>query len=1296
MRQLKTLCALLLIGTMMLCALVSCGGDPADTTTVPGTPPEGALINNIEEYKIYYPTDMDSDMFEAVKAFSRVAKEKTGINFLFMEDLSYQIPVGTLEILIGDTNRPESASVRVGLNDYAIYFENNRLCINGGSAEALMTAVTLYFEHYEKDGALYYPQSAFLYRADYPYDSITLDGVDISEYSIVYESSEKNMALLLREQIAKAAGVRLPLRTAKDAVTDKEIVVGLFASGARQAPAAQKGKCHLSKVGSRVFLHGDGEGGTYSAVMTFIDSLVGSGARLSLSTGKTYALLPTINQPNNTPEFDDFRDDLSTLEMSAETVFERFMLAKEELPDEMTVYDRVNIDDFPLSREHVLYVSPQGNDGAAGTKEAPLASLAKAIDKIGNRGGVIYMMGGTYSLSQTVALKKENGGSPTAPLFIKAYNDEDVTLTSNKILENYDSGVWRPVDFTRDKVAARMPEEAKDSGRIYSASLQDLGVTPADMAEISRSSGGAKLYIGDENYTLARFPNATDSSLDEFYFTYTYDCGSVTSPTSGHLSDWLKRVAASGGTLTSNSVIGWQIRVINAKDNDQMKNAKGECNAQEMADEILSWVNTGNIWIYGSTYQGWETGYYNLSLDEESIDNFHYAPDGKTRLLGGFVEDPNGIPTVLYDSKGNAKAATGYYFLKSKHPNSSGCGPSSNSAAGRNTFYFFNAIEAIDVPGEWFYDVETETVYLYATDAFLEGDDITYSGNGSFALLTASKVNGLVIDGIDVNGAGSYGMSFTDCNGIIIQNVKMKNTANNAILMSNSENFRILYSEFSHIYTGRMLSLATNSSAEMTSYDLRVTNNAVQNCVFYDPILNCDTAIFHGGSRMVISHNYFKDTVIKSGNSSEVIIEYNNFEGGSRTMTDGGMIYFSTLTTRGAHVRYNLCHKFNASHRAVYFDTQTSGCYAYGNIISTLDGITETAYNAWYSSTGNGNVCYGNIFLLRNPWQCKLAGITGGDEPGVESQAGTGDTILQSALFYYYWSDTGFSLTANPQHYGYSYKDVKAAGLLDSNDDMAFLRAGLSATGSFKQDEAGGWWLDHAREEVTRYLSTFSAEAWERRFPDYINSLESMKLIIEAYENSDYHVRYFYFPAELSGESYTFETKEDAVFTIPTYQYKDGSKIKTVRQEVRYAEYDDENDKWFVTLSFEEIAAIEKMERAPCNAVIKDNIILGGTPARVGSDGAAIGNAVSETNTITTWNKSGFSTRESTMIDNNFMYFTYADIIPDADLHDYTIHDDIWDTIEETMGEGYRDIFAVTDQYKCGVTYPGFDPTKYE
>jgi len=503
-----------------------------------------------------------------------------------------------------------------------------------------------------------------------------------------------------------------------------------------------------------------------------------------------------------------------------------------------------------------------------------------------------------------------------------------------------------------------------------------------------------------------------------------------------------------------------------------------------------------------------------------------------------------------------------------------------------------------------------------------------------------------------------------------------------------------------------MVDFNTNSIREETQKTLTNSNNFIQNCVFFNPVPGEDVAINHGGAHMVISHNYFRNTVVKSANSFEAIIEYNRFDGGSKTMSDGGLMYFTTLNTRGAHCRYNVCNMEYATHRAVYFDTQTSGCYAYGNIISTLNGVTKSAYNAWYSSTGNGNVCYANVFMLRNPYQRTLAGIAGGDEPGVVSGQKQGDNIWQSKLFYYNWDETGFSLTNNPRHYYFSYKEIAEAGLLNASEKEIWAHFGLDENSKtreyYKQDEQGGSWLNSGREEVTRYLTNFDSEAYRKRFPDYMNSLESMRLIIAAYDESTYHVRYFYKPAVLSEESYTFKTIEGAVFTIPSYQYlNDSEEIVTVPRQLKYPTLVD--GEWQVTLTYEEIASIEKMERAPGNCVIKDNIILGGTPAQLKDNSKpmsdtnpAVGNELDEELTISVEPGKGVDTRGSTMIDNNFMYFTYEDIIPGAVECEYEICDAGWKLIRDTMGDDFVALFESIDQYKCGMSDRRFNYNYYE
>ena len=56
-------------------------------------------------------------------------------------------------------------------------------------------------------------------------------------------------------------------------------------------------------------------------------------------------------------------------------VRDRFMAAKAELPDEVTVIRPFNVDAFKGSNENTLYIAQDGCDCNNGTKESPLASV---------------------------------------------------------------------------------------------------------------------------------------------------------------------------------------------------------------------------------------------------------------------------------------------------------------------------------------------------------------------------------------------------------------------------------------------------------------------------------------------------------------------------------------------------------------------------------------------------------------------------------------------------------------------------------------------------------------------------------------------------------------------------------------------------------------------------------------------------------------------------------------------------------------------------------------------------------
>ncbi|CUA66863.1 hypothetical protein RSOLAG22IIIB_00312 [Rhizoctonia solani] len=76
-------------------------------------------------------------------------------------------------------------------------------------------------------------------------------------------------------------------------------------------------------------------------------------------------------------------------------------------------------------RATAIYVSPTGNDSAAGTLAAPLKSIQRAIDKA-VAGDTIYLRGGTYALTTNLQITKS--GTASAKYTLTNYQTEKVII----------------------------------------------------------------------------------------------------------------------------------------------------------------------------------------------------------------------------------------------------------------------------------------------------------------------------------------------------------------------------------------------------------------------------------------------------------------------------------------------------------------------------------------------------------------------------------------------------------------------------------------------------------------------------------------------------------------------------------------------------------------------------------------------------------------------------------------------------------------------------------------------------
>ena len=201
-----------------------------------------------------------------------------------------------------------------------------------------------------------------------------------------------------------------------------------------------------------------------------------------------------------------------------------------------------------------LYVAPGGDDSAAGSIDAPLATLEGARNRIRELKGdtglpdgmTVLLREGEYQRSSSFLLGAEDSGTAHAPIEYRSYPGETATLTGGRDL---------PRDrFTKVADAAVTDRIVEESARddVLEIDLEAVGLT--DYGQLSRhgywkandvsETPPMELFIEGQGMTLARWPNAdaatptvqmgdiidpgptrSDADLQERggTFAYTYD-----------------------------------------------------------------------------------------------------------------------------------------------------------------------------------------------------------------------------------------------------------------------------------------------------------------------------------------------------------------------------------------------------------------------------------------------------------------------------------------------------------------------------------------------------------------------------------------------------------------------------------------------------------------------------------------------------------------------------------------------------------------------------------------------------
>jgi hypothetical protein len=396
-----------------------------------------------------------------------------------------------------------------------------------------------------------------------------------------------------------------------------------------------------------------------------------------------------------------------------------------------------------------IYVSLQGNDNNPGTIDKPFKTLEKARDYIRSLARPlsvpinVYLRAGTYELSSTFILEKQDSGEEGKPITYQAYPGEKVIISGGKTLENqwtkYNDNIYVAnvgslrfnslfVDGKR-AIRARTPNEGEGFYanvvpiyRFYNNNNKSNDhIFISSESEKNKVAGHASwIYEGIEGYTY-RGPQSTPFQPDRFY-NGTVPIYRFYNPSTG--IHFFTANASEKKSIESNS--SWQ--------------------SEGIVFYILTMPRGDGVPLYKFLYPGNYASFYTTSESE------------KTKLLNNTVWKYVGIEGYIYPKTDGSESESAYqnntkafYFAKgeineswrnlndleiisfrrweqsrSKIENVTGNKvyfPGALRTAhekaygwdygGYDRYYVENVFEGLDSPQEWYLDNNTGELYYW-------------------------------------------------------------------------------------------------------------------------------------------------------------------------------------------------------------------------------------------------------------------------------------------------------------------------------------------------------------------------------------------------------------------------------------------------------------------------------------------------------------------------------------------------------------------------------------------------------
>ena len=279
-------------------------------------------------------------------------------------------------------------------------------------------------------------------------------------------------------------------------------------------------------------------------------------------------------------------------------------------------------------------------------------------------------------------------------------------------------------------------------------------------------------------------------------------------------------------------------------------------------------------------------------------------------------------------------------------------------------YYFFNVLDEIDMPGEWYLDRKTGILYVYPTEDF-NSAKISFS-QITQNVITASDTDFLTFKNLTVEGSRDGGIVISGDNNTV-DGCYLSKLTNKAISLTGNNNAAI-NNEICYVGSYGIV-LSGGDRVTLTPCKSYAENNYIHH--WSQLVKTYQSGIQADGVGIRISHNelYYAPHQAIGYSGNDILIEYNEIHEVCRESGDAGVTYAGRdWTWQNCVVRYNYIHDIyagdlggsNFAPNGIYFDDTISGQTAYGNILENIAG------NGMLIGGGRDNNIENNVLINVN------------------------------------------------------------------------------------------------------------------------------------------------------------------------------------------------------------------------------------------------------------------------------------------------------------------------------------------